>query len=49
MMYSFFGSCQKQGINPVKWLKYVLHHITQHPINRIEELLPSNLNIFDNL
>jgi transposase len=40
MMYSFFGSCQKQGINPVKWFQYVLEHINQHPINKIEELLP---------
>jgi len=39
-MYSFFGSCQKQGINPVKWFQYVLEHINQHPINKIEELLP---------
>lgn len=49
MMYSFFGSCQKQGINPVKWLKYVLDNIAQHPINRIEELLPSNKTLFDDL
>ena len=40
MMYSFFGSCQKQGINPVKWLQYVLDHINEQPINRIDELLP---------
>jgi len=46
MMYSFFGSCQKQNINPVKWLKYVLDHIAEHPINRIEELLPSNIELF---
>ena len=49
MMYSFFGSCQKQGINPVSWLKYVLDNIAQHPINRIDELLPSNKTLFDNL
>lgn len=49
MMYSFFGSCQKQNINPVKWLKYVLDHIAEHPINRIEELLPSNIELFQKL
>jgi len=42
MMYSFFGSCQKQNINPVKWLQYVLDHISQQPINQIEELLPGS-------
>jgi transposase len=40
MMYSFFASCKKQGINPVTWLKFVLDNIAEHPINRIEELLP---------
>ncbi|OED38996.1 hypothetical protein AB834_00420 [PVC group bacterium (ex Bugula neritina AB1)] len=49
MMYSFFGSCHKQGINPVKWLKYVLDNIAQTPINRIEELLPNNKSLFDKL
>lgn len=47
MMYSFFGSCQKQGINPLKWFKYVLDHIAEHPINRIDELLPSNKELFE--
>lgn len=41
MMYSFFGSCQKQGINPVDWFKHVLDNIADYPINRIEELLPN--------
>ncbi len=42
MMYSFFGSCQKQGINPAKWLKFVLDNIPQTPINKIEQLLPNH-------
>ncbi|MCR9290467.1 MAG: transposase domain-containing protein [Bacteroidetes bacterium] len=28
------------SINPVTWLKFVLDNIAQHPINRIDELLP---------
>ncbi len=40
MMYSFFASCKKQGINPYRWLKTVLERIPDHPINKIEELLP---------
>jgi len=40
MMYSFFGSCKKQEINPYAWLKAVLERLPQHPVNRLEELLP---------
>ena len=40
MMYSFFASCKKQGVNPYRWLKTVLERIPDHPINKIEELLP---------
>ena len=40
MMYSFFASCRKQGINPVEWLHDTLTNIATQPINRIEELLP---------
>ena len=39
-MYSFFATCQKNDVNPVTWLKAVLDEIAEHPINRIEELLP---------
>ena len=40
MMYSFFATCKKNEVNPVIWLKAVLDKIAEHPINRIEELLP---------
>jgi transposase len=40
MMYSFFATCKKNHVNPVIWLKAVLDKIADHPINRIEELLP---------
>ena len=40
MMYSFFASCRKQGINPVEWLYDTLTNIATQPVNRIEELLP---------
>jgi transposase len=40
MYYSFFTTCQLNGINPYKWLTYVYENIQEHPINRIEELLP---------
>ena len=40
MMYSFFASCKKLDVNPWEWLKDILTRIADHPINRLEELLP---------
>lgn len=46
MFYSFFGTCAKNNVNPYRWLKKVLEMINDHPINRIEELLPTNKTLF---
>lgn len=40
MMYSFFASCKANDINPREWLRDVLINIGNHPVNRLEELLP---------
>jgi len=40
MMYSFFASCKANDINPSEWLRDVLVRIGNHPVNRLEELLP---------
>lgn len=42
MLYSFLGTCKLHDINPLTWLQDVLRHIANHPINKIEELLPHN-------
>ncbi|MGF6931135.1 hypothetical protein OKW41_000274 [Paraburkholderia sp. UCT70] len=42
-MYSLIGTCKLNGINPRAYLKYVLTHIADHKINRIDELLPWNV------
>ncbi len=44
MLYSLMGTCKLHGINPYEWLKDVLMRIPDHPINRINELLPHNWN-----
>ncbi|HEY5370565.1 MAG TPA: IS66 family transposase [Hanamia sp.] len=42
MLYSFLGTCKLNNINPFIWLQDVLRRISNHPINKIEELLPPN-------
>ncbi|MBA2745072.1 MAG: transposase domain-containing protein [Flavisolibacter sp.] len=44
MLYSLLGTCKLHKIEPYQWLKSVLERIADHPINRIEELLPHRLN-----
>lgn len=40
MLYSFFGSCKMQNINPREWLEETLQTIPDHSIQKLEELLP---------
>ncbi|WP_232444535.1 transposase domain-containing protein [Burkholderia ubonensis] len=42
-MYSLIGTCKLNGINPRAYLEYVLTHIADHKITRIDELLPWNV------
>jgi transposase/uncharacterized small protein (DUF1192 family) len=42
-MYSLIGTCKLNGINPRAYLEYVLTHIADHKVNRIDELLPWNV------
>ena len=42
MLYSFLGTCKLNGINPFIWLRDILRRISNHPINKIEDLLPQN-------
>jgi transposase len=42
MLYSFMGTCKINNVNPFEWLKDILIRIPNHPVNKLEELLPNN-------
>jgi transposase len=40
VIYTLLGTAKLNGINPQRYLHYVLERIADHPSNRIDELLP---------
>ncbi len=42
-LYSLIGTCRLNGIDPHAYLRHVLACVADHPVNRIQELLPWNV------
>ncbi len=42
VMYSLIVSAKMNDIDPQAWLAHVLANIAQHPVSRLDELLPWN-------
>ena len=40
MLYSFFGTCKKNDIDPQKWITYVINNINDTKATQLNELLP---------
>ena len=45
VMYTILGTAKLNDINPNQYLTAVLKRIGQHPINKVDELLPWNIDL----
>lgn len=46
MMYSFFGTCKMNNIDPYQWLKQILQQIPETKISQLNQLLPYNFKTY---
>lgn len=41
-MYGLIGTARLNRIDPEAWLRHVLTHIADYPVNRVDDFLPWN-------
>lgn len=44
-MYSLLCTAKLNGLNPKAYMTHVFERIADHPVNRIDELLPWNVRL----
>src|SRR5471030_184385 len=44
-IYSLIGTAKLNGVDPEAWLRHVLTHIADHPVNRVDDFLTWNCNL----
>ncbi|MDC7861844.1 IS66 family transposase [Pantoea ananatis] len=44
-LYSLIGTCRLNGVEPEAWLRYVIAHIQDWPVNRVKDLLPWQVSL----
>lgn len=49
MLYSFFGSCKLNDLNPREWMQFILQNIKEWNVQKLEELLPNNFHKIKNM
>lgn len=40
-IYSLIGTAKLNGVDPDAWLRHLLTHIADHPVNRVDDFLPT--------